>query len=423
MIITTTKHSPWQEGKTSSCRGIRLEIGNKKQKIRGFGACFNELNKITLDLLPEEEEKAVLDEFFGKDGCNFNFCRMPVGANDFSEEFYSFAEVENDFDMEHFSVERDEKNVYPFIREALSRQKELQLFATPWCPPLWLKTKKVYSNGRFDAVPEKLSAYARYFRRFVEEMQKRGFPLIFVNPQNEPASNQRFPSCVINGKVLTDFIGNYLGPALEGTGVKIFWGTTTGPEPDFRLLSTRYSDYLGYAMRDENARKYLSGACYQWNGKFSVQQTHDDFPELEIVQSECECGDGQNDYEYAFYTFDLMRHYFRNGASAFVYWNFALEADEESTWGWKQNSLVSVKDKKLIFNPEFFVMKHFSHFVERGAEYIELEGEFSAECCAFVNPDGKKVIVAANPYEKDITITLEENSYLLPAKSFNTIVL
>ncbi len=67
-------------------------------------------------------------------------------------------------------------------------------------------------------------------------------------------------------------------------------------------------------LSDEGARKYISGVGYQWAGKQAIQRTHETWPELRLMQTENECGDGKNTWEYAQYVFDLMRHYFGNGA-------------------------------------------------------------------------------------------------------------
>jgi glucosylceramidase len=212
-------------------------------------------------------------------------------------------------------------------------------------------------------------------------------------------------------------VGGYLGEALEGSGVDIIFGTINGPETDGRMLYTRYSDYLGVAMLDEGARSYIKAVAYQWAGKYALIDTHDDYPDLEIIQSESECGRGENSWEHMMYIFEMMRLYFRMGASSYVYWNIALEGDSFSTWGWPQNSLIHVKDGIPSFTPEFYLMKHFSHFVKRGARYLMLKGEFSSSCIAFRNPDGKTVLIAANPYHKEITVTLEGKSYVLPPRS------
>ena len=421
MIITTTKSAFWQDGKETKKTGATVELCSEKQAIRGFGCCFSELSALALNELDVTAKTAVLDELFGESGCNFNYCRTPIGASDFATDFYSYNEVDGDYEMANFSVARDEELLLPLILEGVSRQKDMQMFASPWCPPLWLKTKHEYCNGVFNKTEENYRAYALYFKKYVKAYKGAGVPLVHIYPQNEPCSNQIFPSCVWKGNELAEFIGTYLGPALEGEGVDIFYGTINGPEADGRYLWTQYSDYLGYAMKDEKAKKYIKGVGYQWAGKYALAQTQDDYPDLEIIQTESECGDGQNSWEQMLYIFSLMRHYFRFGSSAYVYWNLALKKNQPSSWGWHQNSLVSVDNGKMEFTPEFYMMKHFSHFVKRGARYVATKGELSSLCCAFRNPDGQTVVVAYNPYDFEQTLTVEEKSYILPPKSINTI--
>ncbi|MBQ8392564.1 MAG: glycoside hydrolase family 30 protein [Clostridia bacterium] len=423
MIISTTEKNKWQKGKTTSKEGIKISFGDEKQNIRGFGTCFSELGAIALNKLSTKEKNELLDELFTEEGANFNYCRTPIGASDFATDFYSYNETDGDYEMKNFSVERDEKYLLPLIREALYRQKDMQMFASPWCPPLWLKTIKVYSNGIFNATPENFKAYALYFKKYVEAYHSKGVPIIHIHPQNEPCSNQVFPSCVWSGEMLTRFIGDYLGEALKGTGVDIFYGTVNGPEGDERWTKTRYHQYLGYAMQDEKARKYIKGVGYQWAGKMALGATHDDYPELELIQTESECGRGDNSWAQMMYIFEMMRMYIREGASAYVYWNIALEGDGSSTWGWKQNSLIHVQGNKATLTPEFYLMKHVSHFVKRGARFVESKGEFSSNTLAFVNPDGGRVLFVANPYETEKIVTVEEKSYALPPRSLNTITL
>lgn len=420
MIITSLENNTWQVGKESKDAGYELKFGEEIQEIRGFGTCFSELGAQALNKLPESEKSAILDELFGKDGASFNYCRTPIGASDFSLDYYSYDDVDGDYEMKHFSIDRDKKLLLPLILEGVKRQSEMQMFASPWCPPIWLKTRKAYSNGIFNRTKENLSAYALYFKKYVQAYHEAGVPIVHIHPQNEPCSNQVFPSCVWHGDWLAEFIGDYLGPALENEGVDIFYGTINGPEGDDRFSWTRYSDYLGYAMQT-NAKKYIKGVGYQWAGKFALPQTRDDYPELEIIQTESECGDGKNTWERMMHVYALMRYYFRFGASAYVYWNIALENEGSSTWGWTQNSLVNVVDGKARFTPEYYMMKHFSHFVKRGAKYVLMKGEMSTLCTAFKNPDGTHIVVAYNPYPHEITITIEGKNYVLPVNSINTI--
>ena len=422
MIISTTENRRWVEIQPTDKKGIELSVVGERQNIRGFGTCFSELSALALDSIGADEKSALLDELFDADKCNFNYCRTPMGASDFSLDFFSYNDTDGDLEMKNFSVERDKKLLLPLIFEGVRRQKDMQMFASPWCPPLWLKTKKAYSNGTFNMTSENLAAYALYFEKYIESYKALGVPLIQVCPQNEPCSNQVFPSCIWTGKELAEFIGGYLGEAIEGLGVDIIFGTINGPETDHRKLYTRYSDYLGVAMKDERARKYIKAVSYQWAGKYALLETHDDYPDLEIIQSESECGDGDNTWAHMLYVFEMMRQYFRMGASSYVYWNLALEGESASTWGWRQNSLIHVVDGKAELTPEFYLMKHFSHFVKRGAKYLKLKGEYSSATAAFKNPDGSIVLVAANPYYEEQVITFGGSSYALPPRSINTII-
>ena len=422
MIITTTENNYWQNGKETDKKGTLITLGEEKQTIRGFGCCFSELSALALNELSSEDKKEALDQLFLEENCNFNFCRTPIGSSDFSTSYYSYNDTDGDYEMKNFSIERDEKLLLPLIKEGVKRRDDMQMFASPWCPPIWLKTQNAYSNGVFNRTKENLQAYALYFKKYVEEYHKNGVPLVQVAPQNEPCSNQVFPSCIWSGAELADFIGGYLGPMLEGTGVDIMFGTINGPETDYRSLYTRYCNYLGYAMQDEKSRKYIKSVGYQWAGKYALAQTKQDYPQLEIIQSESECGDGQNTWEHMMYIAELMQNYFYFGATAYVYWNLALKENQPSTWGWRQNSLVTVNNGEKTYTPEFYLMKHFSHFVKRGAKYVEAKGEFASSCAIFKNPNGQIVAFVFNPYNFEKVITIGEKSYTLPARSVNTII-
>ncbi len=125
-----------------------------------------------------------------------------------------------------------------------------------------------------------------------------------------------------------------------------------------------------------------------------AQRTRQAFPHLPIIQTENECGDGTNTWDHAHHVFDLMQHYISNGAEAYVYWNMVLESQGESTWGWQQNSMITIDPENLavIYNPEFYVMKHFSALVRPGPRCLRLWADPS-NTLAFRNLDGTNVLV------------------------------
>lgn len=124
--------------------------------------------------------------------------------------------------------------------------------------------------------------------------------------------------------------------------------------------------------------------------KVSNQQTVQSYPELRYMQTENECGDGKNSWEYAQYVFNLFRHYFVNGANSYIYWNIVLERLGRRTWGCGQNSMITIdpKTKGVAFNPEFYVMKHFFHFVTPGSVRIDTLEKWTGNPVAFKKTDG-----------------------------------
>lgn len=214
---------------------------------------------------------------------------------------------------------------------------------------------------------------------------------------------------------MTKFIGKYLGPALDGTGVKIFHGT----------IERGTMDMVNAVLQDPDCRRYVTGAGFQWAGRNAIVPTHRRYQNLFLVQTEQECGDGRNDAEHARHCWELMKHYFDNGVSVYSYWNLSLERGLPSPWGWMQNSLVSVDRStgKATFNYEYYVLKHLSHFVKRGAKRIVLQGDMDA--LAFANPDGSFVVALANDAGNETAIGVEIDGeriiVRLPAHSIATL--
>ncbi len=447
--VITTQTAPWLMRK-----GLAVETGFglpdvivrtdiPRQVIEGFGACFNELGWTSLAALDAEVRDGILRELFAPGvGANFTLCRMPIGANDISRKWYSYDETPDDFALEHFSIANDLETLVPFIMSALAHQPNLRLWASPWSPPTWMKTNKHYaaampipglqnvSNGlqpeqvgkegtdMFIQEESYFRAYASYFGRFVDEYRKQGITIGMVMPQNEFNSTQVFPSCTWTPEGLARFIG-YLGPEMEKRGVEIFFGTMERPKAELVEVS----------LRDPKASKYIKGVAFQWAGKGAIVDVRRAHPNLRLYQSEQECGFGGNDWRYCRYTWSLMKHYFGNGVSAYLYWNISMPKNQLSTWGWPQNSLVTVDTtaKKFVYNHEYYLMKHVSHFVRPGARVLETSSHNGYENqLAFANPDGSVVVVMQNDLCEEMPVRLMIGNRMiaptLPADSFNTFV-
>lgn len=444
-FVSTTQNSPWV---STPLRGsgwhwddldVQIDLDSKNRAIEGFGACFNELGWTSLRALSKNDRGGIFDELFtaGK-GANFKICRMPLGANDFSRRWYSYDETPDDFAMQHFRITNDLETLVPYIQMAKKYNPSLRVWASPWSPPSWMKTNKHYAevqqgpnlppNGlRPDQIGKEGSdlfiqedryfeAYAQYFGKFIDAYRQQGIEVGMVMPQNEFNSAQPFPSCTWTPEGLTRFL-HYLGPTMSERHVEIFFGTY---ERGDRQLLDR-------VMADPVAKQYIKGVGIQWAGKNAIHAIGQEYPKLSIYQSEQECGNGQNEWSYAAYCWNLMKHYLRNNTSAYMYWNLSLEKGGRSQWGWPQNSLVTVdvEAKQYKFNYDYYVLKHVSHFLQPGATRLETDGTFD-DVLAFRNPDKSLVVILRNESSRespvDVNIAGSKIWLTLPPDSFNTLL-
>ncbi len=424
-LISTTREKAWHSSVPSPAKTGDLNLrwtGARAQSWEGWGGCFNELGWTALSSLPEADRKQVIHALFDPvDGCRFNLCRLPIGASDYAAEWYSHNETEGDLEMAHFSIARDKRFLIPYIKEAQALRPDMKLFASSWSPPTWMKFPRAYNYGTLIWTPEILRAYALYLARFVEAYRAEGIRIDQIHVQNEPVADQKFPSCLWTGEQMREFIRDYLGPlfAKRKMDCEIWLGT---------LNTADYDGYVNTALSDPDANRFISGVGLQWDGKGMVQRVHAAWPEKRIMQTENECGNGQNTWEYAQYVFSLLQHYIVNGASAYIYWNMVLAPTGLSTWGWRQNAMVTVdpQTRQVTLNPEFHVMKHFSRFIAPGAVRLPLAGCLAANALAFENPDGSRVTVVANPLKTERACVLGDEQtavrVTLAPESFNTIV-
>ncbi len=370
---------------------LEILLSEKEQIIDGFGGCFNELGWQALQALSPTAQTSVIKSLFSADGCHFNLGRMPIGANDFATNWYSLNDAVGDYTMQHFNIARDQRNLIPYIKLAQTFQPDLKIWGSPWCPPAWMKKNGHYAcapssfndldpnlprteNGATDFITDDPTqrAYALYFVKYLQAYHAAGIPVYAVQVQNEPHSCQGFPSCLWRGPDLKNFIVRYLGPALANAGLttEIWYGTFERP------YSGEWAAEIDGVLQDSAAMKYIRGFGFQWAGKDAIAAVHQQRPQVKLMHTETECGDGMNTWAQAEYIYNLIRHYFDHGANAQMYWNLILSENPRSPWGWTQNSMLTINThtQTVVYNPEFYVMQHFSHFIQPGAFKLKIIG-------------------------------------------------
>lgn len=226
--ISTTEKTPWAKEKTIVVKKtqiiqngmIEIFLDRNLQRMNGFGGCFNEFGWEALKLLPADKQEKIFKDLFAPDGANFNLNRLPIGASDYSLDFYSFNETINDFEMKNFNIDRDKNCLIPYIKKAQKYNPTMNFFASPWCPPSWMKANENYASiasDKYNKLPKALEsvtgttgfkmqkgilqAYALYFSKFFDAYNNEGIVIKDLHVQNEVLAEQIFQAVFGNRKI------------------------------------------------------------------------------------------------------------------------------------------------------------------------------------------------------------------------------
>ena len=174
-------------------------------------------------------------------GIGLSFLRPPMGATDFAVNGnYSYNDVpagQTDPQLVQFSIGHDTPYIIPLLRQALAINPAAKVVALPWSPPAWMKVSGTMNGGDINTVY--FPSLAQYFVLYLQAYQQAGIPIYAISVQNEPLnSTSSYPSEYLAVSDESDFIANFLGPALNDAGlgaVKIFayehnWDNTDYPE-------------------------------------------------------------------------------------------------------------------------------------------------------------------------------------------------
>ena len=402
-------------------QAINLYPGVEYQTLEGFGGAFTDSAGYVYSLMDKESRKKMLESYFTKDGMNYTFGRMHLDSCDFSLSQYEAMSDPDDKELESFSLERTEKYMLPFLRDAEAvAGKKLEIMVSPWSPPAFMKTNGDRNHGG-KVKPECRALWARYICRYIKELRKRGVDVRRLSVQNEPVAVQRWDSCIYSAEEERDFLKDYLYPELKASGlddVEIYIWDHNKERAFERALVTI----------DEETDKMIAGIAVHWySGDHfeTLSLIHDRFPDKKILFSEA-CieyykFDPSNVLASAQkYAHDIIGD-FNNGMTSFYDWNLVLNAQGGP------NHVKNYCDAPFMYdlNKEELIKRnaasylwHFSHFLEPGAKRIAKSVYTQdLEVTSFRNPDGAVVAVVLNRTEEALKAVIRINGQVAELKA------
>jgi glucosylceramidase len=224
-----------------------------------------------------------------------------------------------------------------------------------------------------------------------------------------------------------DFIKNHLGPAFQSEGIN-----------SGIIIYDHNWDVPNYAisiMNDPLAKQFVAGSAFHaYAGNVTAMSTvHFAHPDRELYFTEISGGEWANNFSdnLMWYLSNILIGTVQNWSTTALFWNLCLDENN----GPQNNGCSNCRGvitwntagSKVEKNEEYYALAHFSKCVRPGAVRIGFNkpsGLSNFGISAFLNPDGSKVMVAANYNSTDVAFCVNQGEkyivYSLPGKSVVT---
>lgn len=413
--------------KDTAAINIVVDTSRQFQEIEGFGAAMTGSSAYVIQkYMSPGQRQALLEELFspGK-GIGINYIRMSIGASDFSTSPYTYDDMptgQRDDSLKHFTIERDESEVVPVLKQVVAINPGIHIMGSPWSAPAWMKTSGKLEGGSLR--PDAYDVYARYFVKYIRAFAQEGIKITALTVQNEPQYEALYPTMKMTAAEQGKFIKDHLGPLLEKEGlneqtrIMLFDHNWNTPEYPISILD------------DSLIAKYTAGSafhCYE-GAVGAMSKVHDAHPEKGLYFTECSGGSWSPSFadNLQYMVRQLLIGTINNWSKNVLLWNMALDekngpttnkpSDEKGNRGCMTcRGVVTVNstDGAVTRNIEYYALAHFSKFVRPGAKRIYSSALPELENVAFLNTDGSRVMVVINttPQERAFSVTEPQGVY------------
>lgn len=446
---------------TENLSTIQLKPNQKFQTITGFGGSFTESSAYLLNKLSKKNRDTILQAYFSEEGANYSLTRTHMNSCDFSLSQYSYSPVEDDMELEYFTIKEDKDDLIPMIKDAMQVSKDgFKIIASPWTAAPWMKDNKKWVGGKL--LPKYYDTWALFFSKYADAYKEEGIDIWGFTVENEPHGNgDNWESMHYSPEEMTTFVQHHLGPKLEADG-----------KENLKILGydqnrAGLKEWVDVMFNDEASSKYYDGTAIHWYESTyevfpeALQYAHHKAPNKYLIETEG-CIDSQvpewnNDAWYwkkeatdwgwdwasekdkhLHPKYAPVNRYARdiigclnNWVDGWVDWNMVL--DKQGGPNWFENwcvapVIVDPEKDEVYFTPLYYTMAHFSKYIKPKAQVIGLENsDTDLQVTAAQNPDGSIAVVVFNEgkTKKSFKLQLGEKEAFIniDAQALQTIIL
>ncbi len=382
-------------GTTSNSNAfIDVDTTQILQTIDGFGYTFTGGGAYVIDQMNTTAKASLLKELFGSDSTSIgvSYLRLSIGASDMDATVFSYDDVAGDTTLSQFNFGVDSIDLIPLLKQIVAINPSIKIIATPWSPPLWMKSNNSSVGGKL--LTNYYSIYANYFVKYIQQMKANGITIDAVTPQNEPLNPANNPSLSMSASEETNFIKNSLGPAFQTAGL-----TTKIIVYDHNCDQPSYPDSV---LSDAAANAFVNGSAFHlYAGDISaLSQVHTAFPDKQLYFTEqytATTGNfgGDLDWHLKNVIIGSTRNWSRNALE----WNMATNTSfGPNTPGGCTTckGAITVNGSSVTRNVSYYIVAHASKFVPAGSVRIASNISGSLNNVAFKTPTGQKVLIVEN---------------------------
>jgi glucosylceramidase len=388
---------------TTAATTIDVTGGQRFQTIDGFGFALTGGSAELMMKMTPEKRHALIEELFGtgkkggEGAIGVSYIRITIGSSDMNERVFTYDDIpagQEDMTLAHFDLGPDLKDVVPVVKEILKVDPKIEILASPWSAPSWMKTNDDPKGGSLK--PDRYDVYARFLVKYLETMKAQGIRIDAITMQNEPLNPKNTPSMSMTSAEQGKFLKDSLGPLLRKTHtrVKVILYDHNCDRPDYPM------DILA----DKDAAQYADGSGFHLYGGTidAMTRMHDAYPDKNLYFTEQMTVEKEQEvpFHLAQPVSRVVIGATRNWSRTVLLWNLAADSHygpHTDNGGCPMcQGAITIDGDKVQRNIAFYAIAHVSKFVRPGSVRIASTETDTLQDVAFETPDHRKVLLVAN---------------------------
>ena len=395
---------------TTAASKIVIDQTQKFQTVDGFGFTLTGGSALLIQQMHPAAQHALLEELFGQsaNAISISYLRISVGASDLSESVFSYNDLPNgetDTLLQHFSLSRDTLYLLPLLQKILRINPSIKIMATPWSPPVWMKTNGNSIGGRL--IPQYYRAYAQYLVKYVQAMQSKGIPIDALTIQNEPDHGGNNPSMLMSATEQSLFIKAHLGPLFTANLIKtklVIWDHNCD-RPDYPIA----------VLNDAVAKQYIDGSAFHlYAGDITalstVKAAH---PDKNIYFTEQWTGSkGSFAGDLKWHVKNVLIGSMTNHSKITLEWNLANDANfgPHTPGGCTEcKGALTIQGNQVKREVAYYIIAHAAKFVPPGSVRINSNNSGNLYSVAFLTPKGHTILILLNNGDAKSQVSIQWN--------------